>query len=89
MSMLRVSELFKKFNDITALDGVSFAVEEGEFFALLGPSASGKTTTLRAICGIDTLDSGRVMFDGADVTHAPVQGRDMAMVFRTSRSTRT
>jgi ABC-type sugar transport system ATPase subunit len=89
MSMLSVAELFKKLNDITALDEVSFAVEEGEFFALLGPSANGKTTTLRAICGIDTLDSGRVMFDGADVTHAPVQGRDMAMVFQNFASTRT
>ena len=82
MSMLSVTELYKNFNDVEALNGVSFAVEEGEFFALLGPSASGKTTTLRAICGIEPLDSGRVMFDGVDMTHAPVQGRDMAMVFQ-------
>ncbi len=80
--MLSVTGLFKKFQDLTALDGLSFTVGDGEFFALLGPSASGKTTTLRAICGIEPLDSGRVMFDGVDVTHAPVQGRDMAMVFQ-------
>lgn len=83
MSMLSVTELSKNFNDVEALNGVSFAVEEGEFFALLGPSASGKTTTLRAICGIESLDSGRVMFDGVDMIRAPVQGRDMAMVFQT------
>lgn len=82
MSMLSITELVKPFNDLTALDGLSFTVEDGEFFALLGPSASGKTTTLRAICGIESLDSGRVMFDGVDMTHAPVQGRDMAMVFQ-------
>jgi multiple sugar transport system ATP-binding protein len=80
--MLSVTELYKTFNDVEALNGVSFAVEEGEFFALLGPSASGKTTTLRAICGIESFDSGRVMFDGADMTRAAVQGRDMAMVFQ-------
>jgi multiple sugar transport system ATP-binding protein len=80
--MLSVSGLSKKYNDIEALNGASFSVEDGEFFALLGPSASGKTTTLRAICGIEPLDSGRVMFDGAEVTQAPVQGRDMAMVFQ-------
>ncbi len=80
--MLSITGLVKKFNDLTALDGLSFTVEDGEFFALLGPSASGKTTTLRAICGIEPVDSGRVMFDGMDVTLAPVQGRDMAMVFR-------
>ncbi len=82
MSILSVTALSKKFTDIEALSGLSFTVEDGEFFTLLGPSASGKTTTLRAICGIETLDSGRVMFDGVDVTHAPVQGRDMAMVFQ-------
>ena len=80
--MLRSTGLVKKFNDLSALDGRRFTVEDGEFFALLGPSVSGKTTPQRAICGIEPLDSGRKMFDGVDVTRAPVQGRDMAMVFQ-------
>ncbi len=83
MTVLSVTGLTKKFDEIVALDGVDFAVERGEFFALLGPSASGKTTTLRSICGIERPDSGRIMFDGADVTEAEVRGRDMAMVFQT------
>jgi len=83
MTALSVTDLTKSFGDIDALKGVDFSVEDGEFFALLGPSASGKTTTLRAICGIETLDQGRVMFDGVDITEAEVQGRDMAMVFQT------
>jgi len=83
MSVLSVSGLTKKFDDIVALTGVDFSVERGEFFALLGPSASGKTTTLRTICGIERPDAGRVMYDGVDVTDAQVRGRDMAMVFQT------
>ena len=83
MTSLGVTGLTKRFADIVALDGVDFRVESGEFFALLGASSSGKTTTLRCICGIEQADGGRVMFDGVDVTHAPVRGRDMAMVFQT------
>jgi multiple sugar transport system ATP-binding protein len=83
MSVLSVTGLSKKFGDIVALDGVDLDVEKGEFFALLGPSASGKTTTLRTICGIERPDQGRVMYDGHDVTQAEVRGRDIAMVFQT------
>jgi len=82
MPVLNVSGLTRKFDDIVALAGVDFSVERGEFFALLGPSASGKTTTLRTICGIERPDNGRIMYDGVDVTEAPVRGRDMAMVFQ-------
>ena len=51
MTAQKVSGLHKKFGDIVALDGLDLEVNSGEFFALLGPSASGKTTTLRSICG--------------------------------------
>ena len=44
--------LTKKFGDFTAVDGVSFQVEKGEIFAFLGPNGSGKTTTIRMLCGI-------------------------------------
>ena len=83
MSVLSVAGLKKSFGDIVALDGVDLAVDKGEFFALLGPSASGKTTTLRTICGIERPDQGQVMYEGQDVTHAEVRGRDIAMVFQT------
>ena len=80
--MLRVVGLEKRFGRVKALNGLDFSVAAGEFFVLLGPSASGKTTTLRTIAGIETADRGRIEFDGTDVTRAPVQGRDMAMVFQ-------
>ncbi len=83
MAQLDVEDLHKAFGTVSALAGVSFAVEEGAFFALLGPSAAGKTTTLRAIAGLERMDRGRIRFEGADLTAAPVQGRPMAMIFQT------
>lgn len=83
MSHLIIQDIHKNFGDLTALQGVNIAVERGEFFALLGPSAAGKTTTLRTICGIEQADQGRILFDGEDVTTGEVRGRDMAMVFQT------
>jgi multiple sugar transport system ATP-binding protein len=65
------------------VDGLDLEVAEGEFFVILGPSAAGKTTTLRAIAGLERPDAGRILFGGRDVTYAPVQGRDMAMIFQT------
>jgi multiple sugar transport system ATP-binding protein len=82
MTDLRLENLVKTYGRVTALDGLSCAVEAGEFFCLLGPSAAGKTTTLRAIAGLERLDGGRVHFGGHDVTDAPVQGRGMAMIFQ-------
>jgi multiple sugar transport system ATP-binding protein len=83
MSHLILQDIHKYFGDVTALQGVDVAVEKGEFFALLGPSAAGKTTTLRVICGIERADQGRILYEGEDVTAAEVRGRDMAMVFQT------
>jgi len=80
---LRVEGLVRDFGSLRALDGIGFDVAEGEFFCLLGASSSGKTTTLRAIAGLETLTAGSVRFDGRDVTRAPVQGRGMAMIFQT------
>jgi multiple sugar transport system ATP-binding protein len=83
MSELKVQNLHRTYGSVTALDGMSFDVAEGEFFCLLGPSSSGKTTTLRAIAGLEELDSGTVQFDGQNVTDAPIQGRGMSMIFQT------
>jgi multiple sugar transport system ATP-binding protein len=83
VSDLIVTGAVKRFGDTEALRGVSFEVGAGEFFCLLGPSAAGKTTTLRAVAGLDRLDAGTIHFAGQDLTHQPVQGRQMAMVFQT------
>jgi len=82
MTDLRLESLVKTYGRVMALDGLSCTIEAGEFFCLLGPSAAGKTTTLRAIAGLERLDGGRVLFAGRDVTDAPVQGRGMAMIFQ-------
>ncbi|MGF1474224.1 MAG: ABC transporter ATP-binding protein [Geminicoccaceae bacterium] len=83
MAELVVDNVVKRYGRETALDKMSFEVDRGEFFCLLGPSAAGKTTTLRAISGLEALQGGRVHFKGEDVTTAPVQNRGMAMIFQT------
>lgn len=53
---------------MTALNGVSMAVEQGQMCVILGPSGSGKSTLLNAIGGLDTVDSGRIYIDGSEIT---------------------
>ncbi len=79
---LRISGVSKKFGAITALDDLSFQVKKGGFFVLFGPSSVGKTTTLRSICGLESIDSGRIDIDGRDVTTAPIRARGVTMVFQ-------
>jgi phospholipid/cholesterol/gamma-HCH transport system ATP-binding protein len=62
-------DVHKSFGDRTILDGVSFRVEKGTTFAILGPSGIGKTVTLTHIVGLLKPDSGRIMVDGQDVTN--------------------
>ena len=83
MSELRVKNLRREFGSVVALQDMSFDVADGEFFCLLGPSSSGKTTTLRAISGLEELKGGEVWFDGKNVTEAPVQNRGISMIFQT------
>ena len=80
---LTLTGLVKRYGRVTALDGLSLEVRAGEFYCLLGPSAAGKTTTLRAISGLEPLEAGRIEFAGRDITAAPVQGRGIAMIFQT------
>lgn len=79
---MRVDELSKRFGPITAVDGVSLELGEGETLALLGPSGCGKSTLLRLIAGLERPDSGRVTVAGRDITSLPPQKRDMGMVFQ-------
>jgi multiple sugar transport system ATP-binding protein len=83
MFALKVSGLVKHFDEVIAVDGLDMDVKKGEFFALLGPSASGKTTAFRTICGIETPDAGTIELDGQDMTDAAMRDRDIAMVFQT------
>ncbi len=79
---LRLTNAAKSYGRVRALDDMSFTVPEGRFFVLFGPSSVGKTTTLRMIAGLVPPDSGRVEIFGKDMTHAPIAGRGVSMVFQ-------
>lgn len=81
MARLSLDNIAKTFGPVVALDGVSFDVEDGEFFCLLGPSGAGKTTTLKVTAGLEAADRGRVHVDGRDVTSVEPTERELAMCF--------
>lgn len=64
---VNVSDLTKKFGDFTAVNDISFRVKEGEIFGFLGPNGSGKTTTIRMLCGLLPPTSGAGMVAGRDI----------------------
>ncbi|MGC9544219.1 ATP-binding cassette domain-containing protein [Streptomyces sp. UG1] len=66
MSVIEVTDLRKSYGDRTVVDGVSFAVEEGEIFGILGPNGAGKTTTVECVEGMRVPDAGRVRVTGLD-----------------------
>jgi spermidine/putrescine transport system ATP-binding protein len=77
-----VEGVTKRFDDVTAVDDISITIPGGEFFSMLGPSGCGKTTTLRMIAGFEAPDAGRILLQGADVTHVPPPKRNVNMVFQ-------
>jgi ABC-2 type transport system ATP-binding protein len=64
---IEVRDIVKRYGALTALDGVSLAIERGEFFALLGPNGAGKTTLISIVAGLTRADSGSARVLGADV----------------------
>jgi ABC-type Fe3+/spermidine/putrescine transport system ATPase subunit len=82
MPLLQVSQLSKAFDGKPILADVSFEVAAGEIVCLLGPSGCGKTTLLRIIAGLETADSGTIIFDGQDVHTFPVHQRHFGLMFQ-------
>ncbi len=80
--MINLSDIVVKFGDFEALHGINVHVKEGEFFTFLGPSGCGKTTTLRTITGFIEPVSGTVSMQGRDITHVPIEKRDIGIVFQ-------
>ncbi len=72
----------KAYGDVVAVDGVSLAVEPGEFLTLLGPSGCGKTTLLRLLAGFERPDEGRLLISGRDVAGVPPHERPVNTVFQ-------
>ena len=83
--MIEINNLSKNFNNQThALKGVSFKVKKGEFISILGPSGSGKTTLLRSLNGLETIDSGEIVFDNNKITKEslPEVRKKTGMIFQ-------
>lgn len=73
MDLIKIEEITKRFAKHTALDNVSLSIPKGSIYGLLGPNGAGKTTLLRIINRIVAPDSGRVLFDGREMTMEDVQ----------------
>ena len=80
--MIELKDIVVKFGDFEALHNINVEVREGEFFTFLGPSGCGKTTTLRPITGFIEPVSGTVSVKGADITHVPIEKRNIGIVFQ-------
>jgi spermidine/putrescine transport system ATP-binding protein len=79
---IALTDVTKRFGEMTAVDALSLEIPKGSFFALLGPSGCGKTTTLRMIGGFEEPTAGRIELDGVDVTNVPPHKRDVNTVFQ-------
>jgi len=82
MATITLDSVTKEYGTETAVESLSLTIEEGEILGVVGPSGCGKTTTLRTVAGFETPTSGRVLFDGEDVTHVPPEDRNTGLVFQ-------
>ncbi len=80
--VLELRALTKHYPTHHAVNGISFSIEHGEFFALVGPSGCGKTTALRLIAGFEDPTSGEILLDGRCVTGLRPYHRDVSTVFQ-------
>jgi ABC-type sugar transport system ATPase subunit len=79
---LELKNVVKRFGEVTVVQRLDLAVQEGEFVVLLGESGCGKSTTLRMVAGLEEVTEGQVLIGGRDVTQAHPMARDIAMVFQ-------
>ena len=80
--LITLENIFKQYDGTTVLDHINLYIRKKEFVTLLGPSGCGKTTTLRIIGGFESADSGRVIFDGQDISGIPPYKRRVNTVFQ-------
>ena len=80
--MIELKNIVVKFGDFEALHDINVDVKEGEFFTFLGPSGCGKTTTLRTITGFIEPVEGTVNVNNVDITHVPIEERNIGIVFQ-------
>lgn len=79
---LDLVNISKHYGEIAILHQIQLSVKAGEFVAIMGPSGCGKTTLLRIIAGLESVSSGKVLINGQDITHLPVNQRNTPMVWQ-------
>ena len=79
--MLSCLNLSKKYGKIL-FNELNINLEKGEILAIIGPSGCGKTTLLRCICGLEKLDSGKILLNGDDITKIPAEERGIGLLFQ-------
>jgi multiple sugar transport system ATP-binding protein len=82
MTHIELRGVQKWFGAVQVIKDMNLTIEDGEFIVMLGQSGCGKTTTLRAIAGLETIDEGDILIDGKPVQHLKCSDRDIAMVFQ-------
>ncbi len=80
--LISLEKVYKEYDGTAVLSDINLYIRKNEFVTLLGPSGCGKTTTLRIIGGFETPTSGRLLFDGQDITHLPPYRRRVNTVFQ-------
>jgi ABC-type Fe3+/spermidine/putrescine transport system ATPase subunit len=81
-TILRLTNICKRFGPALIADDLSLEVQRGEFFTFLGPSGSGKSTILRMVAGLERPDGGRIEIDSRDVSNTPPWRRNLGMMFQ-------
>ena len=81
-AVFRLEGVTKRYGDLVALDNATLTAGADEYISFLGPSGSGKTTLLRVIAGFESPESGKVWFQGRDITNVPAHERGIGFVFQ-------
>ena len=81
MVAIKLENISKSFGKFTALENVNLEIKENEYFIILGPTGAGKTTLLKIIAGLIKPDTGKIYFDGKDVTNLSPGERNLGFMF--------
>ena len=82
MANVRLENITRRYQNVTAIENISFKIPDGEFWVLVGPSGCGKSTIMRTIAGLETSTSGNLYIGDNLVNSIPARQRDVAMVFQ-------
>ena len=82
MAKVELQKVSRRYGNTSAIENVSFSIEEGQFCVLVGPSGCGKSTLLRAIAGLEKVSDGSIYINEQRVNDIPAKDRDVAMVFQ-------